>query len=278
MKIVAKSGFNKIFILDTPARKGESRSGKELYEWLKNRVLIPNITCERIEISSKKRLIQVLNTIANETEQTDLVPLIHFEAHGSTKGMILKPGESIEWASLLNLTRRINIATRNNLTLSFAVCNAGFMYADIDIQKPAPFFGFVGSIQEIDFGAMEAGYNAFFDNILSDESLNKAIDALNRDYEHESLESGNMPVTTRMFDFQLAEKFFEDLWLSVFKGWLSKEGRNERIQHHMALALQNPATKYRYSIPALRYELEQINTEESRLELKREARALFMME
>lgn len=278
MKLNSTCTFNKIYILDAPVKPGESKSGKDLYGWLKNRVQLSGITCERLEITSKKSLVKALHGFGEEDEGTGMSPLLHFEAHGNTKGIAIRPGEILDWEMLLPLTRRINVATNNNLALSFAVCHAGFLYGHIDIFKPAPFFGFVGSIEELNFGATEVGYNAFFDNMLHTKSLNKALHALNADYEQGSMEYGRVPVKKQMFDFRLAEKFFEDLWLTYLKEWDNKAIRSERIQKQMILALQDPATKYRYSIPALRYALEQINTEEYRFDLKRQARAVFMME
>lgn len=277
-EITRTSKFNKIYILDAPARAGERRSGKELYAWLKNRAIQAEITAERIEIHSKKHLVKVLNELGNEAEQGRFVPVIHFEAHGNTTGMEVRPGELIEWSSLLNLTRRINVATINNLILSFAVCHAGFLYAEIDIFKPAPFYGFVSSIEEIQFGALESGYSSFFDSMLSAGSLNHAVTGLNTDYNVESAEYGVEPVKQEMFDFKLAEMFFENLWYSYEEVWRDEAERKSRMNNQMLLALKDPAMRNKYSIPTLRYLLEKVNTKETRQEIKAEQRGVFMME
>jgi hypothetical protein len=271
------SRFSKIYILDAPARPGESKSAAELHNWLKNRAEQAGISAERITVTSKKNLVKRLHEIADEAEQGRIVPLLHFEAHGVIKGMEIRPGELMEWSSLLNLTRRINIATHNNLVLSFAVCSAGFLYPEIDIMKPAPFHGFVSSIHEIHFGAMEAGYNAFFDTMLRTNSMNKALDVLNADYREQSDDQLDPAIGPR-FDFKLAELFFENLWTSYEQEWQNQALRNSRITNQMALALGDPIMRNKYSIPTLRYLLNKVNTEETRQEIKAEQRRVFMME
>jgi hypothetical protein len=272
------SKFNKIYIVDAPARPGEGRSAAELHSWLKNRAEQAGITAERITVTSRKNLIKRLHELGNEAEQGKIVPLLHFEAHGSTKGMEVRPDELMDWSSLLNLTRRINVATHNNLVLSFAVCNAGFLYAEIDIMKPAPFHGFVSSIHEIRFGAMEVGYNAFFDTMLSTNSMNKALDKLNTDYQEHSNEHLDDPAISQMFDFKLSELFFEHLWHNYEEVWQDEAERKSRINDQMLLALSNPVMRNKYSILTLRYLLEHANTKETRQEIKAEQRRVFLME
>jgi hypothetical protein len=275
VKFTRTSRFNKIYILDAPTRPDESKSAVELYNWLKNRVEQAGILAERIPVTSKKNLVKRLHELGNEAEQGRIVPLLHFEAHGNMKGMEIRPGELMEWSSLLNLTRRINIATHNNLLLSFAVCSAGFLYPEIDIMKPAPFHGFVSSIHDIHFGAMEAGYNAFFDTMLRTNSMNKALDVLNADYAEEH--TGHL-IEGQMFDFKLAELFFETIWSSYQKEWSGEEKRQARITNQMLLAFKDPILRNKYSIPTMRYVFGKLNTEENLQEVKLEQRRVFMME
>ncbi|RZK37499.1 MAG: hypothetical protein EOO61_08910 [Hymenobacter sp.] len=274
-KFTRTSRFNKIYVLDAPAQPGESKSAAELYTWLKNRAKQAGVLAERITVTSKKNLVKRLHELGDEAEQGRIVPLLHFEAHGKMTGMVIRLGELIEWSSLLNLTRRINVATRNNLLLSFAVCSAGFLYPEIDIMKPAPFHGFVSSIHDLHFGAMEAGYNAFFDTMLSTNSMNKALEALNADYAEQH--TGHL-VEEQIFEFKLAELFFENIWSSYREDWDSEEKRKSRITDQMLLAFKDPVLRNKYSIPTMRYLFEKLNTEENMQEVKLELRRVFMME
>ena len=277
-EITRTSKFNKIYIIDSPVRPGESKSAEELYNWLKNRAFQAGIMAERITVTSKKNLVKRLHELGNEAEQGQVVPLLHFEAHGRPKGMAVRPGEIMEWSSLLALTRRINVATRHNLVLSFAVCNAGFLDPEIDIMTPAPFHGFVSSIKELRFGPLEVGYNAFFESMLSTNSMNKALDVLNAEYQDQSAPKHTDPARGPMFDFKLAELFFEYVWHSYEQVWNDEAERKARITDQMLLALKNPVMRNKYSIPTLRYLLEQANTTETRQEIKEEQRRVFMME
>lgn len=274
-KFTRTSRFNKIYVLDAPARPGESKSAAELYTWLKNRAEQAGVLAERITVTSKKNLVKRLHELGDEAEQGRIVPLLHFEAHGEMTGMVIRPGELIEWSSLLNLTRRINVATRNNLLLSFAVCSAGFLYPEIDIRKPAPFHGFVSSIHDLHFGAMEVGYNAFFDTMLRTNSMNKALDMLNADYADERKED---LIEGQVFDFKLAELFFENTWSLYREEWDTEERRNARITNQMLLAFKDPVWRNKHSIPTMRYLFDKLNNDESMEAIKLKQRRIFMME
>lgn len=276
--ITRTSKFNKIYVFDFPAREGDGKSGQELYKWLKNRVVQAGVLTERIAITSKKNLIKRLNELADEAEVRQIIPLLHFEGHGNTTGLMVREDEHIDWTHLLTLTRRINVATNNNLILSFAVCHAGFLYAYIDIMKPAAFHGFVSSIHQVHFGPLEVGYNTFFDVMLGTSDMNKALDRLNFEYQEQSVEQQLEAPAGPAFEFKLAELFFEMAWHSYEEVWQVEAERMSRTNDQMLWALRQPELRNRYSITTLRYLIEKANTTENRQGLKAQQRRVFMME
>ena len=229
------------------------------------RCLQSDIHTEHISLASKKSLIKHLNYIRNEAE-AGLVPIIHFELHGNSEGVEVGK-EMVSWDSLLNLLRTINVACRHNLFVSFAACRSFHIYPSIDIFRPAPFFGIVGCVNSVSTANVEAGFQAFFEELFNSYDTGKAIVALNQAIDDPQ----------EQFTGEMAQSMFEGVWLMMQDEWADPELRQKQIHSLMARALQNINIRHNYTLPELRRFLEEERGEVEMNKRKKEALDYFLL-
>ena len=258
-----KFGINGVCVLES-LRPGDKKTGTELARWLKLRGLQLGIHVEHIPLTSKKSLVKHLNAIANNAK-AGLVPVLHFELHGSEQGV--KVGQDmVSWESLLNLLRIVNAACGHNLLVSFAACKAFYIYPEIDIQKPAPFFGVVGCLNTVSTANVEVGFQAFFEELFASYEVHSALAALNDAIDDPQ----------EHFTGQIAQTLFEGVWLMIHDEWADPDSRQEHIYSFMAQALHNINIRHNTTLPELRRFIEHERSEPVMAERKQEALDYFL--
>jgi len=128
--------------------------------------------------SSKNDLIEALNTICNNVLYDDLLPILHFELHGSEHGLVLKNGDHVLWKELQEYCRLINIKTKNQLIITLATCWGSSIWEMIDIGVPAPYWGYIGPREKIGVGDVMLDFGEFYDCLLTEQSWDKALERL----------------------------------------------------------------------------------------------------
>lgn len=258
-----KFGINGFCVLES-LRPGDKKTGTELARWLKLRCLQLSIHAEHIQLASKKSLVKHLNAIRKEAE-AGLVPVLHFELHGSEHGVQVGQ-DMIAWESLLNLLRPINAACGHNLLVSFAACRAFHIYPAIDIQKPAPFFGVVGCANPVSSANVEVGFHSFFEELLNSCNMDKALTALN----------GAIDDPQERFTGELAQSLFEGVWLMMQDEWADPETRQKNIHSFMAQALHDINIRQTTTLPELRRLIEHERGKSEMAKRKSEALDYFL--
>ena len=170
--------FNKVFVIES-LENNERKTGKELYnDILKWKPLQSGMvfTCEFIDLNCRNDFFDFFNKIQNDA-YLGLKPIFHFEIHGlkDKSGLSLKNGEIIHYKELAIALSTVNQIIGNNLFLTLSVCHGAYLLGNVQIDKPAPFIGFVGSFDLIYNSDSLMRYTEFYDAFLMSFDLGKAI-------------------------------------------------------------------------------------------------------
>lgn len=107
------------------------------------------------------------------------VPILHFEAHGSTEAIRVGETESLNWREFLELMRTVNVATRNNLFVTMAACKSAWLTLSVAPDKPCPFCLLIAPINDVSVGEVERGFQQFYRTLLANYDMNGCLTALN---------------------------------------------------------------------------------------------------
>jgi ATP-dependent Lon protease len=173
--------FNKIYILESLPNI-EKQTGRELYDDLLRykEYEISALSVVFNEIIDKKNFFIILKKIELDCRKNKNKPILHIEMHGNEAktGLVFKNGEIVTWEELYNSLVTINFAVENNLFLTLAVCYGLYIMQIIQLDKPAPFWGFIGSYEEITVSDLSIRYNEFYSSFLKDFKLYESMVAL----------------------------------------------------------------------------------------------------
>src|SRR6476620_4016120 len=112
--------------------------------WVEHR--FEKLKAEVVDIASKEQHEKWLNELENSFHNEQIIPYLHFEIHGSKKGLQLKNKEFVEWEELRSLFTKINCVIHNNLFISLATCYGAYIFQAIDVLDRIPFYAFVGPV------------------------------------------------------------------------------------------------------------------------------------
>ncbi|MEO8934861.1 MAG: hypothetical protein ABI295_11200 [Xanthomarina sp.] len=174
--------FNKIYVIESLNEKEDKLTGKELYNDLLRwkEYQIKDFKSELIQVASKKEFFEKMKLIKVECINKGQFPIIHFEIHGSQDktGLVLNSGELIKWSELYEDLVQMNSIIGNNLFITLAVRHGVYLMKLIKIDKPSPFWGFIGSFNTIEELDLMISYNGFYDEFLKNFDLDAAIKRL----------------------------------------------------------------------------------------------------
>lgn len=232
--------FNRIYILES-LRADDRSTGSELHSdvlrW-KDLAGGPQAVFKRLV--AKADFEAYMRFILEDVLRGAVLPFIHLEMHGTREGLELTDGDMIVWQDLVCETRKINHACKNNLILSLAACSGAYIYETISPVEPTPFWGFIGPWNEVTAGDV-MNFGGFFDSLLTDLSLNMAVDVLNTGIPPE-----------RHFHFYSSEEVFERVKRVYCSHLANPEKRSTRVQNIMGHALSNYFVRHMFTIPELR--------------------------
>lgn len=250
--------FNKVYIIESLNSNIEKQTGKELFNDLLKwkQYQLKDFNSELFQVNDKKDFFEKIDKIKDDCTVLGYYPIIHFEIHGDSQksGLVLNSGELIKWKDLYEHLIEINTIVGNNLFLTMAVCNGAFIMELIKIEKPAPFWGFIGSFDPIEESDILIRYNKFYDSFLTDFNLNKATDQLHK-------ANPNIPSKYRYINSEetfvnvyksyLKERFTEEEIKERFKDGLKQENikitdRNELHNYRIKFKIQLLKTKKEY--------------------------------
>lgn len=129
---------------------------------------------------NKQEWNQVFDEIFEDCKRNENAPIIHFEVHGSEDkdGLVLTSGELLSWEELYRNLVPINIAIKNELFITMAVCYGTFFLLSTRFDRPTAFRGIVGSFDEIGENDLVIRYEAFYQELFNSFDLNKSYERL----------------------------------------------------------------------------------------------------
>lgn len=156
--------FNKIYVIESLDPK--EQTGKELYDDLLRWKESKNLKAELIQVEDKLEFYDAIFHIIEEHKEFGYYPILHIEVHGNKNGLELKSKEFLNWYDFYLLLVEINMHLGNHLFLTLAVCNGAYLMRQIEIEKPSPFYGFIGSFEESTIEDLMIRYSEFYNELL----------------------------------------------------------------------------------------------------------------
>lgn len=171
--------FNRIYVIESLGNS-DRLTGEELYNDLLRWKEYEHKGFEAYyyTIDNRTDFFSKLNEVNEKCEKKGFVPILHLEIHGTEKGLRLKSGDTVSWEELYNCLIQINYSIGNNLFLTLAICHGAYLSRVIIPNKPAPFFGFIGSFDEISEDDLVIRYNEFYTEFFSSFDTKRAFNKL----------------------------------------------------------------------------------------------------
>lgn len=221
---MANFSFNKLYVIES-LDSTEKKTGTELYNDLlrwKEFEHNDKLSVELIEISNKNNFIKCLKSIELETLSNDIYPILHLEIHGSQNldGLVLNSGELVGWNDIYSYLININSNIGNNLFLTLAVCHGAYLMQLIKLDRPAPFWGFIGSFEIINVSDLMLRYYEFYKEFLDSFNLNLAFDKLQK----------SNPTIPSTYRFISSEITFKEVYQNYLNENTSEKGIAERTK------------------------------------------------
>lgn len=219
---MASFTFNKLYVIESLGIH-DKLTGTELYNDLlkwKEFEYDGKFKTELVTINDKVDFFNKLNSIKQECIEQKCFPIIHLEIHGSSnyEGLVLKSRELVSWDEIYKSLIDINLIIGNNLFLTLAVCHGGYLMQLIKLDKPAPFWGFIGSFDTIEVSDLMIRYYEFYKEFFTSFNLNLAFYKLRNSNPH-------IPST---YKFINSEETFKIVYNKYLKENTSEKGIEER--------------------------------------------------
>ena len=114
-------------------------------------------------VGDRAELEEAFNELTSRAEH-GLRPVLHVDAHGTAAdGLLLAPsGDRVRWADVIELLRKLNVATENNLCCIFALCFGLHLYRQVSLKKAVPAYLFCAPQSEVSVGFLEDQTLAFY--------------------------------------------------------------------------------------------------------------------
>ena len=218
--------FNKVYVIESLDSTKDKLTGQELYEDLLRRKTyqIKDFKSELFQIETKKDFFEKLEHLKNESITEGYYPILHFEIHGSedNTGLVLKSNELVTWEELVTDLRDLNTIIENNLFITMAVCFGAYIMRLIKVSEPSPFWGIIGSFEEIYVYDLIIRYNEFYTEFLENFDLNKAVEKLHN--ANPNLESSFKFINSEQTFINVNKKYFSEKFTPKAIGERFKDG------------------------------------------------------
>lgn len=215
--------YTHIYIIQS-LRLNDAKTGTELFNDVIHRRMMQRgleTQCALLTANSKIEFFNALETIRKAEVFQLAKPIIHFELHGDENGLEINNGETVSWTELQFFLLQLNGICRNNLFVSMATCKGGYIHKAINPSMWAPFWGFMGPIEEVMGEEILANYSSFYDEFLQSGNFNSAVMALH----------AINPDGYSRFRFHNTEFVFQKAYQNYELLYLTPEMVEQRIGH-----------------------------------------------
>ena len=219
-----KAQFNRIFIIQSLE---EGLTGKRLYDDLKTLTFARDhvVRVELHDVFTKHELLLLLDSIPQRMDSEDLLPILHFEVHGSSNhdGIILSSRELVSWAELKTPLITINKASQFNLIVCFAACHGASFIKTLMPNDRSPCWAMIGPKKEIDCKSLLDDFNSMYQCILNGGTGDEAVMILNR----------SLPPKHAPYVYTTAESFFDLIWKAYQETSCTPEALKKRANSRL---------------------------------------------
>lgn len=175
--------FNNIVIVDCLA-DDELQTAKRLHDDLRDMQQPKRFaSIGYVKVKSRADFLDVLGALMPLCEQR-CYPILHIEAHGNElNGLELANGSSlITWHELATLTRHLNKASQNNLSIVLSVCEGLFFAREMKWNEPSPFNFLVGATTKVSARESAEAIHVFYSVLAETMSLDRVREKLPRNF------------------------------------------------------------------------------------------------
>ncbi len=152
----------------------ERQTGTALYQHLQTHQNAGKIILSHHPVMSRAGFFNVLDGIQRTITAGGRAPLLHLELHGNRQGLFINNGETVSWEDFAECCRDINIALKNHLVVTLAVCKGAYAESGANPQWRTPYFGIIGSFDTEYAPSLATGFQAFYDELLTQQDFNIA--------------------------------------------------------------------------------------------------------
>lgn len=139
---------------------------------------------------------------------------------GNKNGLRLASGDLVSWEELYADLVRINVAIKNELFITMAVCYGNYLLCTAQINRPTAFRGMIGSFEEIYEYDLVIRYEEFYKELFESLDINKAYDRLLK-------ANPTLPDSYKCYG---AEYVFARIFLDYASTHCTEEALNERAR------------------------------------------------
>jgi hypothetical protein len=188
----------------------ERRTGKELHDWMEQGR--PGWSIYN-RCTTKEEVILSIEQVAYITRQSDMVPILHIEAHGSEYGIASSRDtqeELLTWEELIIPFQMLNFATKCNLIVVVAAClGVAAIQALSDIRR-APAVAVVGTDSAVNESDLLLGIKEFYRPFKDEEeqNLTDIIESASREMSGTNFEIG---LFITLAYYALIKKLFKEI-------------------------------------------------------------------
>lgn len=158
----------------------ETQTGTQLHQHLQQHPNAGSVTLSHHRVSSTAGFFTVLDGIRLAATSSEVAPILHLEIHGRKQGLDLNNGETVSWEDFADRCRDINIALKNHLVITLAVCKGAYAERGANPRFRAPYFGIIASFDTEYAPSLASGFQAFYDELLTSQDFNIAHADLQR--------------------------------------------------------------------------------------------------
>lgn len=214
--------MKKIIILES-LFDNNPKIGKDLYEklLLKERVRTGKYEIQYLEAKTVSDFAREMSQIAVDNQDRDI--MLHLVMHGFSDktGLATPLGQQIPWNVFANLTRNVNINTKNRLFLTMAVCHGAYFMQEIKCWDVAPFKRTIGSFEPVRFDNALQCYEKFYISIVDGMTEDDAVSTFYQESrswiaQHKAELEGKGETDFHKYEYALID--CEQVFMKIAKG------------------------------------------------------------
>lgn len=148
-----------------------------LVEDLANVAIVkPWFTVKRVQVSGAEELFSSLAAIRCDVSDSDMIPWIHIEAHGSPTGLVTHPSnQEVLWQDLREPLTQVNVQAQNRLLLTLGTCWGENIYRTLDMKSRSPFEFYIAPRDTILTREVESAFYTFYSELVTTQDVELAV-------------------------------------------------------------------------------------------------------